>query len=233
MIASRNILILVSGLLLVLGCNRTIEPDLDAFGRTYFPLKTGRFIEYSIQEVSIDGVNEADTLNYMLKEVVVDSFYTQAGQLRYIIHSFKRESDEEEWQLDKVLQQYLDNNVAVRINGNIPVIKLTLPVSEGAVWDMNRLNTLNESLVMYDSVSSMFISSNGTLFDETATIVKSNNQDLIVQQDLRYEIFAKNVGLVREVSVLLNYCLETDCFGQQVIEDGRIYNKEYHHHGIE
>ena len=229
----KNIIILFGLLLSALACTDTIEPDVDVLGLSYFPLRTGHFVEYRVKEISYNSINDADTVVYMLHEAVVDSFYTQAGQLRYVVHVFKREPDEEAWQMQQVIQRYVDNNVAVSINGNNPVIKLSLPVREGISWDMNRLNTLNEDLVSYDSVANMYISENGNSFEDTATIVQGNNQDLIVQRDLRYEIFAKEVGLIRQVIVRLNYCIEADCFGQQVVEDGYIRYKEYERHGFE
>ena len=68
---------------------------------------------------------------------------------------------------------------------------------------------------------SSYITPEQDTIPNTLTVIQEDNQDFIVSLDQRREIYAQGVGLVMKEVILLNYCTNPDCIGQQIVESGR------------
>jgi len=201
--------------------SENLEPDTNRVGFDYFPLIVGDSLIYDVEEIDFDIVGVVDTSQYLLKSVVADSFLSQSGDVTYIIHRYEKEFVGDPWQFITAWSSYRNSNQAVVVEENVPFLKITFPLETEKSWDGNRLNTSEEDIYTLDSVGFEYIGEE--IFDNTITVVQNNNQDSLIQLDRRAEIYASGVGLIYKEDVLLNYCADPSCIGQQEIEDGRIF----------
>ncbi|MEO1052192.1 MAG: hypothetical protein AAFX87_16285 [Bacteroidota bacterium] len=227
-------LTLISLTVLILGaCGETVAPDTVRVGFDFFPLETGQFREYDVEEITFDIFGNIDTARFDLREQVVDSFVNQAGDLTYILHRSTRLNEMEDFELQTVWSARRNANQAVQIEENIPFIKISFPIDNELSWDGNALNTLDEDQYEMDSIFSRYITLNNDTIDNTLTVIQNDNQDFIIMQDRRVEIYGLNIGLVSRQSTLLNYCDDPDCIGQQIIETGSIITQTITAYGKE
>ncbi len=219
------------GLLLLMACSEsTIEPDFQRTGEEYFPLQVGRYSIYNVESIEFDILGTVDTAVFQLKSEVVDSFASQSGDITYIIHRHTRNTASDPWEFQRAWSAYLNSNQAVLIEENIPFLKITFPIENERQWDGNKLNTLEQDDYLLDSLGATYVTPNDTI-DNTLTIIQSDNQDFIIQQDKRVEIYGLDIGLVYKQSLLLNYCADPDCIGLEEVESGFSYKQELVEHG--
>jgi len=218
-------------LLLLLACSEsTIEPDFQRTGEEYFPLEVGNYSIYNVESIEFDILGTIDTAVFQLKSEVVDSFASQNGEITYIIHRHTRNTENDPWEFQSAWSAYLNANQAVLIEENTPFLKITFPIENDRQWDGNRLNTLEQDDYVLDSLGSAYIAPNDTI-ENTLTIIQSDNQDFIIQQDKRVEIYGLDIGLVYKQSLLLSYCAEQICIGLEEIESGFSYTQKLVEYG--
>jgi len=217
----KSTLIQILAALTFISCSsENLAPDTNRVGFDYFPLQVGDSVLYDVEEINYDIVEEADTSTFLLKTVVADSFISQSGDVTYIIYRYEKDLETDPWQFITAWSAYRNSNQAVVVEENIPYLKLTFPIEDDKMWDGNRLNTMEEDIYILDSIG--FAYDDEIVFDNTVTVIQ-NNADDILQTDRRAEIYASGVGLIYREEVLLNYCSDPNCIGQQQIEDGRVY----------
>jgi hypothetical protein len=98
------------------------------------------------------------------------------------------------------------------------------------MWNGNAYNSLGEELYIITKIKvPATIGSNS--FDDTLEITQREDVDNIVGNDIRKEVYAKNVGLVYKKTETITYCSNTtSCLGKQIIEQGVVAEysiKEY------
>jgi hypothetical protein len=76
-----------------------------------------------------------------------------------------------------------------------------------------------------------FTTTTGTTFDKTLTVQQENNDDIIVFEDRREEVYARGAGLIQKTITQLHYCTADDCRGQMIIESGTVYKQEIIEYG--
>jgi hypothetical protein len=209
------------------GCDADKPQPIDS-GSDYFPLRTGAYRIYRVQEVHyING--DPQTLQYELMTQVVDSFPSNGQELTYVIYRSKRAGESDPWEALDTWSARKDNMRAVVFEGNTPFVKLAFPVRAGVRWNGNGFNTLGEDeYELKDVGQSQEL--NGLIFSTTATVEQERNDDIIVFRDERREVYARGVGLVSSETVQLHYCTDDFCLGQQVIDEGlelKMEIKEY------
>ena len=73
---------------------------------------------------------------------------------------------------------------------------------------------------------------NFTEFSETITVSQSDNQDFIVFQDKRSEVFARGVGLIEKNILQLHYhTLPVEDIGKQKIKEGIAFTQQLIEYG--
>lgn len=219
---------LLFGLVFLLGAcsDTTIEPDLSRVGYDYFPLVVGQYVIYNVEAIDYDILGNVDSSYYELKVEVVDSFRNQAGAFSYILHRSTRENDEQPWQFSSAWSSYKTSNIAVLIEENVPYLKLTFPIENKRQWDGNSLNTNEVDEYEYDGTDQLYVTPDNDSIQQVLRVVQNDNQDTIIQQDKRIEMYAKNIGLVYKEALRYDYCAETSCIGLQQIESGHYYKQE-------
>lgn len=210
----------------------------------YFPLSIGAFYLYDIEETRYSVISGQEDFIYQLKMTIADSFKNNAGGTTYVIQREKRDDPSMEFEYIDTWSARVEATQVVVSEGNTSFIRLVFPISAGRQWNGNALNNLQgeEScgdnmnftcdLYRIESIGEPF-QLNEMLLSETIEIVQSNNIDVIVKEDVRKEIYVRNIGLVYKESSVINYCTVGSCIGQQQIDDGYIWKQSLIEYGKE
>ena len=192
-------------------------------GEEYFPLHVGLSWTYQVAETVYSEVAPPEQKSYLLKVEVVDSILNGAGTYTHVIYRSTQTSPGSPWEsLDTWSVRKSDSEVIV-YEGNTPYKKLLFPIRDGLAWNGNQYNSLGEDRY---SMQAGQREVNGITFGEALTVEEENNDDFIVFLDEREAVYAKNVGLVRQSIIQLNYCTAENCIGQQKVKSGRVYIQE-------
>lgn len=223
----RSILLLLMLVQITTACDtKEVPPDPERVGYNFFPLALGLYSIYQVENVEYRNTGEEVTSTYALKAAVVDSFTNLSGTTSYIIHYFRRAADTDPWQFTRAWTARKNRTQAVVTEENVPFLKLSFPVKTGQDWDGNVLNSSNPDIYHIDSLSGRYITpAQDTIIGENLTVVQEDNQDYISQLDKRFEIYARDIGLIYKEDVQLNYCTDPDCLGQEVVESGWEYRQ--------
>ncbi len=235
--------VLIGCLLLVMSCKTSPESIRD-IGFDYFPLKVGAYQIYAVDETQITQSVEQH-FTYELKTKLVDSIQNQEGGYSYIIQRQKRATADLPWENLDSWTSFISNRQALEKEGNTIFAKVTFPIAEGLVWDGNAFNSLGGEQTCGENkdrpcdtyklkdVGREFALTGGPTFPETLTIVQNDNADLIVKQDVRKEIYAKEIGMIYKESVVLEYCTSPACLGKQQVTTGLRYKQVIKEYGVE
>lgn len=203
-----------------------VEPDETRLGADFYPLEVGSYSIFQVENVDYKVTGEVVTSSFQLKTEVVDSFLNQTGSISYIIRYSERLSESEDWEVSHAWTARKSSNQVVLVEENVPFVKLSFPIEDDKVWDGNILNTLPQDDYQMDSLFSQYITPAQDTIASTLTVIQGDNQDFTVELDRRYEIYGLHTGLVYKEDVMLQYCTDTDCLGQQQVETGHDY-KQY------
>lgn len=223
---------LLLALILMSACDNDNEHRITDSGYDYFPLKVGLYQRYMVDEIRYSQVAEPETLRYELKQVVVDSFFNASNNIVYVIHRSTRPDENTDWQFLETWSARRDSQSAIMVEGNTAYQKLSFPLSKGGVWDGNKFNDLGEDTYTLKEVD-VASEVNGTNFDKTLTVEHEFNDDPIVYTDLRAEVYARNIGLIKKETTQLVYCQSQTCSGNELIESGVVYKQEIIEYGME
>lgn len=213
-------------LMLLVACDDVSKMiDLKDAGQKYFPLDDGIYREYEVEDIHHDITGSTDTLRYLLKEEVMDTFVNQSGDVTYLLKRYSKNHDSADWVLDSVWTAFMTSTRVVVTENNVPFVKLAFPATPDQRWNGNAFNVLEEEIYSYEFVNEPY-SINGIFFGNTAKVVHKSEDDIIVKTEIRNEIYAENVGLIYKESIILHYCTDVGCLGDTIIERGRQYRLE-------
>lgn len=219
-------------LIIVQGCDRElVDPDNSRLGYDYFPLTEGDYKIYQVEEIEYTNLGEEIHSNYQLKIETSIGFQNMNGDDVYSMMRYVRLTENEPWELKSVWSARRDQYSALVNEENVSYQKLSFPISEGVEWDGNAHNILEEEIYHYNNVGSNFTSDSDVSYSNCVTVSHSNVLDKIVQTDVRFEVYCFEIGLLHKESTILNYCTDTDCLGQQIIETGSIYRQSLIEYG--
>lgn len=206
-------------------CNDDSDSIITESGLDYFPLQTGNYYIYNIDETIYSEVAPVQNKIYQMKVEVMDSFPTPDGTYTYVLSRMTRDNETDVW-LDLDTWSTRANNLELVVNeGNTPYLKLVFPLHEGKEWNGNKYNNFGEDKYQLTSFGEPF-ELEETNFENTLTVTQENNDDVIVYHDIRKEVYAKDIGLVYREIMQLSYCTNNDCLGQQIIKSGKIYKQQ-------
>lgn len=204
-------------LALIAGCEGE-ETTLRDSGSAYFPLNKGIYQVYSITETLYSGSNTPERSTYELMTEVVDSIVSAGGYL-YVINRSRRQSETAPWEPLDTWSGRKNSREAIVSEGNTPFLKVIFPVREGTRWDGNTFNTLGEDEYELKNAAEPYVVG-GMNFEHTLTIEQERNEDFVVFNDTRREVYALDVGLVYRETIQYDYCTDDNCLGQQKIVSG-------------
>lgn len=210
----------------------------------YFPVQVGSYFVYDVEETKYTSEDGQEDFLYQAKVAVVDSFQNSTGGTTYVMHYSIKNEDDGDFEYQDTWSARIESSQVVVSEGNISYIKLAFPLASGRQWNGNALNTLGGeescgddttfSCDIYEIGNTGFqFSYNDEIWDETIEVIQNNNTDLIVKQDVRKEIYVRNIGLVYKESTILEYCTVGSCIGQQQIEKGSVLKQTLISYGKE
>lgn len=212
---------------LVVSCSSDPEPSLS--GKDYDPLKKGRYQIYSVDEIRYSPSADPLELQYELMVVVIDSFLNAEHSYTYVMHRSTREDEEDEWVYQDTWSVTQNQLRSVVYEETLPFVKIAYPASVGRKWNGNAFNTLGADEYEITSRGSYTVGID--TFDDCVTVTQEDNEDLIVFQDKRTEVYARGVGLVFSEIINLYYCT-VNCSELQQIEHGIVYTQSIKEYGI-
>lgn len=189
------------GLLFLSSCNEDVEPKPSFLGYDYYPLQVGSYRVYDINERRLLP-NKDSVSRYKVIEMLSDKF-EEGGDTIYRIERFYKYDSSDNWSLDSVWTTSRTPDLARRTENQVPYIKLSFPVEQGKTWDGNRANTRPSDEYRIDSLEYPF-QLDDTTFNNTLTVVQGDQVDLI-STDLRWEVYAKGLGLVYKFNKVLEH----------------------------
>jgi hypothetical protein len=164
-----------------------------------------------------------ESRRYQLKMEVIDSVAGANGTYAYVISRQTRLEGESSWTNLDTWSASFEGQEAILQEGNISYVKLTTPVSADLFWDGNRYNSKAEELYTITS-SGGSLTVGDESFADVVEITHYEEIDPTVGNDIRKEVYARGVGLVKRSEEVIEYCSDEDeCeIGSQVIIRGRI-----------
>lgn len=219
MARSRSFPVLPLILFLLVGC-QSDNADPVSSGYDYFPLETGRYVIYDVDErqYSLNATMPVQR-TYQLKEVVGTAYTDVTGQPAYRLLRYRRSGDSQPWQADSVWSARLVDDEGIRTENGLDFVKLRFPVSDRLRWNGNRRNAAGDERYEIRNSGQPYRVSDKQ-FAETVMVVARQDSTL-VSQDKRIEVYAKQVGLIYKERVQLQYCTSTPaCIGTYRIDYG-------------
>lgn len=209
-------------------CNETLDPTDNSCESTgLYPLNIGYFISYEVTEIEHSELAEDDTINYQIKEVLADTFTDLAMRQAYRVERFRRENETQNWSLDSIWTVRDEGIRVVKVESNIPYVKLICPLAEELSWDGNAFNSLEEQLYVVQDLQETF-NIDGELFDNSVKVIQKADTSSLLSRDFRVEVFANDIGLIYKKNEIFRYCddAEDPCFGQDSVIGGTFYEQK-------
>lgn len=208
-------LLLTAPLILLMGCKKTKLPN---FHREYFGLMEGRYVIYDAIEITHDdAIDVHDTVVFQLKTVWGDTVTDNQGRIAREFFRYKRNTSSDPWVLTDVWTGIIDGIRAELIEENQRVVKLVFAPTLDKSWDANAYNMYNELDCYYRDIH-QDTTLNGVLVDSTL-VVEQDNFISLIDTVRKYEMYAKNIGLVYKHWTDNHYQFTSD----SVIEGTEIY----------
>lgn len=219
----KSLWLLVVSIVLLSACNtKTLEPQVAAVGYDFYPLEVGLYQIYKVEDVRRPVVGPIVNLNYLLKEVIVDTFSSGERTKNWRIERYTfpdtsaslANQSQLNWQLDSVWYVYQTPNAVVKVENNIAFTKLIFPVREGTTWNGNQYNNRFPDAQERWRVSEFDRQVRlGRLNFPRALLVTQKNEASRIGLELRTERFARNIGLIQKV-------MNTEVYAQDTCRQG-------------
>ena len=180
-------------LLSLVSCKKNSGVDLH---ESYFPDVQGHFVIYEAQDIFHDqAANVSDTTNYWLKVLLDEDYIDNEGRLGREYKRFISTDQGATWSLKDVWHSRKDILGVDVVEENHRLRKLVFAPIIDKEWDVNAANTRDELTVYYEDVH-VQRSYAGKTMDSTLTV---RYQDFfsLVDYNIEYEVYAKDVGLVQ------------------------------------
>ncbi len=187
-------IVLLLLMLLVVGCQKDINPGKIALFKSYFPAKIGSYIVYDVVDIKFDV--SVDTNRYQLKEVVDSLLSDNGDETRYKIVRYYRPGVFDKWQVKDVWTCRISYEGAFKTEENKTYLKMVFPVIIGKKWNGNAFLPDVEWEYSYATVHEP-LTIDSLTFDSTVLVNQRANFNL-VEYEKAFEEYAVNVGLVRK-----------------------------------
>lgn len=190
-----SILIVIASLA---SCRQDPDPGPEPRYEEYFPLQPGAWRIYQVDSIGRPTpVNDNDTLNYQLREVVDSPFTDGAGNTMYKVMRFRRATANDAWSLHEIFAAGIAGNEAIQQEGNFRYVKLSFPVREGRSWDADVYNNEDPDGFLRSRYAEVHkpATIDDNSFDST-TLVELNNAEDAISSDYKIERYAAGIGLV-------------------------------------
>jgi hypothetical protein len=201
-------------LFFLLSCeNESIEATSLDRGEDYYPLVTGKYIEYKYDSVFYfnNGLNKVPTSGF-LKEEIGKVISKTNFEIKYELLRYWRRKAQDQWILAEVESITMTNDKVIVTDENLPFIRMVFPVKEKTTWAGNSLfneditiKIYGEDLKLYGNWDYNFSAVNKPFtfstkkFDNCTEVIEVNKSTPLSKRYSR-AVYAKGIGqLEREV----------------------------------
>lgn len=195
----------------------------------YLPLQVGLFQIYSVTETTYTTGPIGVTRQYDLKMEIKDSLQTSSGAYSYVIYRSTRDAGASGWTyLDTWTATFSDKEAVVQ-EANVSYVKIMVPIELGRTWNGNLYNSQKADDYSITKAGESLTTSIA-VFPDVIEITQNNEVDTIVGNDIRFERYARGVGLIYRKQEVVTYCSVGTCIGKKQIQSGTILEqtiKEY------
>ena len=222
---------ILQGLLLLTGCQL---PTMDSGTADdgYFPLETGRYVVYAVEEQQFLLNTPPISRTYQLKERIGESYTDVTGRTAFRLLRYRRATENQPWQVDSIWAVRRVNNEAIRTENGRDFVRLVLPVANRLSWDSNRYNQLGQDEFTIRNAGQPYRVLDKP-FDETTTVYNQLDSTLISVKK-RIDVYARQVGLIYTERVDVQFCTATPaCSGRNQIDYGTKQVYRIQTYGIE
>lgn len=192
------------------------EPE--SISSPFYPLSPGKFWEYRVAETVYFGENDFETQTFFYRDQIVDQYLNAENEFVYRVER-QSSTDRNNWINERVFTLLFSQNRIIRHYNNRQDVILVYPLNSDLEWDGNSLNNLPPENFTVERQGDHIL--DNLSFPETVTIRQQQEDDLITIRDNRYEVFAKDIGMVESYYEVFRYCSRNDCLGEQIIQEGR------------
>jgi hypothetical protein len=160
------------------------------------PIEIGKYIIYDHTELNHDAFNsQTDTISYWIKETIESSFLDQENDTAYRLQIDHSNDEGKSWEFQHYSVLKDDDFGIERTDFDVKKVKLSFPVQNNKMWDINMFNNHDAQYGYYNQVDESFFIDDSA-FDETVTIKIADRQDIIFTQ-FEEEIYARGIGLIQ------------------------------------
>lgn len=207
-------------------------------GDSYYPLETGKFLEYRVDSIIFDDAgfgNNTDTLTSFVRETIGGTRVDGAGDTVFIVERRWRRSVNDPWLLTNLFTAGKNQFEAIRQEGNLRFQVLKFPLDLNQRWRMTsyinpqvEVPIGSETLEAYNFWDSRVLAydSSGIIgaFEFEApnlmVVSQASNDDDPLYLRLVRETYVRNLGLVqKEMEILDSRCIRLGdpslCAGQE------------------
>lgn len=196
-----SILILAASLF---GCKKTPETE---YHFEYFGMEEGRYVIYdAIEIVHDDNLQQHDTSIYQLKTVWGGIYIDNQGREAREYKRFVRPTENDPWVFQDLWTGLIDGIRAELVEENQRVVKLVFSPTQNKDWDANAYNQDGEQRCFYRDIHGDTLIDN-TVFDPTL-VVEQEQFNNIIDSVHRYEMYAKDIGLIYKYERDLHYQID-------------------------
>ena len=202
-----------------LGAPTTFASDF----HSYFPLKTGKYIDYKVDSIVYDfeaGGIVQDTARFFLREQIGDTLTDNNGNTLYRIERFTRKDSTESWQIQDIWTASRTETQAFRTEENLRFNPLVFPSTPGKRWNGNaafdeftEIAVAGEQIRPWTNWSYRIESTDqpgeiGPMRFDSLTVVMEADDDNLIERRFSKAIYARNLGLVYKKQLILDsqYC---------------------------
>jgi hypothetical protein len=178
-------------------------------GENYYPYALGLWWEYDVDSTFFNDFS-SDTIqvSYRIREEFVSEFSTETGSPAIRVEQYRKYQDQTNWVGPRVYWTYLTEEGAVKVEENIPYVKINYPVKKNFNWNGNRYNFLDAEEYTYTSVDLPY-TINSLSFDSTAVVLQKSMQSLL-GKEFYQEKYARGVGLIEKEIVDIQGYIDVD-----------------------
>ncbi|MBW6478603.1 MAG: hypothetical protein K0B37_04175 [Bacteroidales bacterium] len=194
-----RIILLFSMVFSIYSCE-TSEGEPAYLGTEYFGHAPGKWVIYNVDSTVYDDfLGEVFHYNYQVMEVNAGFYNDSEGDESMRLERFWRPGENDSWRIKNVWSSRILRSKALKTEENITYIKLAFPLRSGqgvagSSWDGNAFNNKPEQIYRLLSLHET-LELGGHNFDSTARVMQKDFVTLI-GEELQYEIFARNIGMI-------------------------------------
>ncbi len=190
------VLLIMTAVLMAGGCEKKTETPVD-MNYEYYPLKTGSYRIYQVDSIVWDDFYNPpriDSFSYKIKDVITEKIKDEDRNQVFYVERYVKRHDTLPWVINKAFTMQRDETGAMMTIDNQAFVKMIFPVKAGVKWDGNAYNSMDEDFYEYTGIYEP-ATVNGNEYNETVTVeIESSNT--LISNDLAYEIYAPNTGLI-------------------------------------